>query len=184
MSIALPNLDDRRWVDLVEEGRSLIPFYSTEWTDHNVHDPGITLIELFAWLAEMDIFQLDRIPERNLRAFLSLIGVRPNPPAPALAVTRLAFKHALMTTPPVRIPPSVELEGVDAFGVTTRFRTLSELFVTTAALQAIQVKDLEGSGCWCGRNGHRSNVSKGASLCTVGLGSPHVTRRLAATARR
>src|SRR5678815_2807596 len=106
MSVALTNLDDRRWVDLVEEGRSLIPFYSTEWTDHNVHDPGITLIELFAWLAEMDIFQLDRIPERNLRAFLSLIGIRPDPPAEALAVTRLAFKHALMTTPAVRIPPS------------------------------------------------------------------------------
>jgi hypothetical protein len=184
MSLALPNLDDRRWVDLVEEGRSLIPFYSTEWTDHNVHDPGITLIELFAWLAEMDIFQLDRIPERNLRAFLSLIGVRPNPPAAALAVTRFAFRQALMTTPLVRIPPSAELEGVDAFGVTTRFRTLSEIFVNPAALQAIQVKDQQGFHDLTGRlvrdetvEIFGENPSAGAEIyfgfsCAVPVGVP------------
>ena len=48
MSIALPNLDDRRWSDLVEQGRALIPLYAPEWTDHNASDPGITLMELLA----------------------------------------------------------------------------------------------------------------------------------------
>jgi hypothetical protein len=44
MPIPLPNLDDRRWADLVEEGRALIPLYASEdWTDHNVHDPGINV---------------------------------------------------------------------------------------------------------------------------------------------
>jgi hypothetical protein len=48
MGVPLPNLDDRRWIDLVEEGRSLLPFYAPQWTDHNIHDPGITLLELFS----------------------------------------------------------------------------------------------------------------------------------------
>ncbi len=74
MPIPLPNLDDRRWTDLVDEGRSLIPVYSDEWTDFNPSDPGITLLELFAWIAEMDIYQINRIPDRHKRKFLELIG--------------------------------------------------------------------------------------------------------------
>ncbi len=80
MPLPLPNLDDRTWNDLVEEAKALIPFYAPQWTDHNVHDPGITLIELFAWLTEMDIYQLNRIPERHRRKFLALAEIYPHPP--------------------------------------------------------------------------------------------------------
>ncbi|MEZ4496532.1 MAG: hypothetical protein R2845_07095 [Thermomicrobiales bacterium] len=47
--------------DLVEEGL-LIPFYAPEWTDHNAHDPGVTLLELFAWLAEWSYSNSTRFP--------------------------------------------------------------------------------------------------------------------------
>lgn len=144
MFISLPNLDDRRWVDLVEEGRALIPFYSPPWTDHNVHDPGITLVELFAWLAEMDIYQLNRIPERHLRKFLSLVGVHLEPPQPSLAPLSLALKDSLAADIALRIPVSVEFEGEDAFGQVTRFRALNNLTVVGAELKAIQVKDQNG----------------------------------------
>ena len=53
MPMPMPNLDDRRWDDLVDEGRALIPVYSRDWTDHNVSDPGITFLELFAWITEL-----------------------------------------------------------------------------------------------------------------------------------
>ena len=43
-----PDLDDRRWKDIVDEARGLIPKYAPQWTDHNPSDIGITLIELFA----------------------------------------------------------------------------------------------------------------------------------------
>jgi hypothetical protein len=141
MPIALPNLDDRRWVDLVEEGRALIPFYSPEWTDHNVHDPGITLIELFAWLTEMDIFHLDRITERNLRKFLALVGIYPQPSVPALAPLSLSLKESLNGDASLPVPISTEFEGRDSFGVSSRFRSLSETNVVAAQMQAIQVKD-------------------------------------------
>ena len=80
MAVPLPNLDDRRWADLVEEGRALIPLYAPGWTDHNIHDPGIMLMELLAWVAEMDIYWLNRIPDRHKRRFLALAGIQPQPP--------------------------------------------------------------------------------------------------------
>ena len=73
MPITLPNLDDRRYADLVEEARSLIPTYAPEWTDHNESDSGITLIELFAYLSEMLIYRLNRVTDANRYAFLKLL---------------------------------------------------------------------------------------------------------------
>lgn len=74
MPIPLPNLDDRTFADLVEEMRVLIPRYAPDWTDHNPSDPGIMLIELFAWLTEALIYRLNRIPEASRARFLELLG--------------------------------------------------------------------------------------------------------------
>ena len=76
MPLTLPNLDDRRYADLVEEARALIPTHAPEWTNHNPSDPGITLIELFAWLTEMQIYRLNRITDNNIRTFLRLLNGR------------------------------------------------------------------------------------------------------------
>ena len=133
MSIALTNLDDRRWADLVEEGRTLIPFYAPEWTDHNIHDPGITLIELFAWLAEMDIFRLNRISERHVRKFLSLVNIHPAGPHAAVAAVTLALKSG-NTVQNVRLPRSIEFDGRDVFDNVIRFRSLSSVNVVQTEL--------------------------------------------------
>ena len=61
----------------------LIPTYAPQWTDHNPSDLGITLIELFAWLVEQLIYRLNRVPEKNYIAFLKLLGIPRDPPAPA-----------------------------------------------------------------------------------------------------
>jgi hypothetical protein len=143
MSIALTNLDDRRWADLVDEGRGLIPFYSPEWTDHNFSDPGITLIELFAWLAEMDIYGLNRIPDSHLRKFISLVGVRPKPPQPSIAALSLSLK-ADQSNPALRIARTIEFDGVDPFGQRTRFRSLHSLFAIDTELNSVQRKDADG----------------------------------------
>ncbi|HLG16343.1 MAG TPA: baseplate J/gp47 family protein [Blastocatellia bacterium] len=74
MPISLPNLDDRTYADLVEEARALIPTYAPdEWTNHNASDPGITLIEMFAYLTEMLMYRLNRVTDANVCAFLKLI---------------------------------------------------------------------------------------------------------------
>ncbi len=141
MLLPFPNLDDRRWADLVEEGRSLIPLYAPEWTDHNISNPGITLMELFAWIAEMDVYQVNRIPEQHRLKFLALIGIRPEPPRPAQTV--LCF-HLPAEKQPIQLPATVEFEGNDPFGQPTRFRILHGVTVVPAQLAAIQVKDQKG----------------------------------------
>ena len=74
MPIPLPNLDDRTYADLFAEMRALIPRYAPAWTDHNDSDPGITLLQLFAWLAEATIYRLNRIPAASEAQFLKLLG--------------------------------------------------------------------------------------------------------------
>jgi hypothetical protein len=68
-------LDNRKFDDLVEELRALIPRYAPEWTNHNLSEPGITLIELFCWVAEGLIYRTNRIPEASQRRFLELLGI-------------------------------------------------------------------------------------------------------------
>jgi len=78
MSLPIPNLDDRSFEDLMNEALSLIPAYNKEWTNYNPSDPGITLIELFAWLTEMTIYRINQVPEENYITFLKLIGIELN----------------------------------------------------------------------------------------------------------
>lgn len=76
MSLPLQNLDNITFEDLVKEAKSLIPVYSPEWTNFNISDPGITLIELFAWLCEMIMYRIDQVPEQNYKHFLNLLGIK------------------------------------------------------------------------------------------------------------
>jgi hypothetical protein len=73
MPLSVPSLDDRRFDDLVAEARAMIPGLAHGWTDHNPSDPGITLIELFAWLTEIMLYRLDQVPRTHRVVFLRLI---------------------------------------------------------------------------------------------------------------
>jgi Baseplate J-like protein len=74
MPLQLPNLDDRSYDDLVQEAIALIPAYAPDWTNYNPSDPGITLIELFAYLSEILIYRLNRVTAANQYAFLKLLN--------------------------------------------------------------------------------------------------------------
>jgi hypothetical protein len=86
MTLPLPSLDDRTFADLVEEGRTLIRTYQPRWTNYNPSDPGITLIELFAWLAEMLIYRADQVPDRHRLVFLRLLNGPGWTPEPSSSV--------------------------------------------------------------------------------------------------
>ena len=85
-------LDDRSFQDLVSEARTRITRSCPEWTEHNVSDPGITLIELFAWMTEMTIYRLNRVPDKLHVALLDLLGIRLD--GPSAATTSLRFRLA------------------------------------------------------------------------------------------
>lgn len=74
MPLQLPNLDDRTYSDLVQEALTLIPANAPQWTNHNPSDPGITLVELLAYLTEMLIYRVNRITAGNVQKFLKLLN--------------------------------------------------------------------------------------------------------------
>jgi predicted phage baseplate assembly protein len=80
-----PNLDTRRQADIVAEARALIPRYTPEWTDLNDSDPGLTLVQLYAWMTEMTLYRLNQVPELTYIKFLELLDVRLLPAEPARA---------------------------------------------------------------------------------------------------
>lgn len=86
MPLPSPNLDDRTFEQIRDEAIRLIPQYCPEWTNFNPSDPGITLIELFAWMTEMVLYRLNRVPEKVYLTLLDLIGIRLRPPQPARAM--------------------------------------------------------------------------------------------------
>ena len=74
MTLTLPNLDDRTYDDLVDEAIALIPNFAPQWTNHNPSDPGITLIELFAYLTELLLYRQNQVTDDSIRAFLKLLN--------------------------------------------------------------------------------------------------------------
>ena len=107
MPLTAPQLDDRHFQDLVDEARKRIPHYTREWTDHNVSDPGITLIELFAWLGEILLYRMNQIPELHYIKFLDMLGIRLQEPAPAQA--RVTFWLSAPQPGLVVIPAGTEV---------------------------------------------------------------------------
>ena len=138
MPLPLPDLDTRRWVDLVDEGRALIPRYASAWTDHNIHDPGITLGELFAAQAERLMYQANRVPERLRRKWIALSGVAP---WPARGATGLAGVTLAAGTASFVLPGGLLLEGESMPGLWIPYRTRAATTMVANRIVAVQVFD-------------------------------------------
>ncbi|MBF8294351.1 MAG: hypothetical protein HW389_896 [Bacteroidetes bacterium] len=86
MPLTNPTLDDRKYQEILDEALARIPIHNPEWTNFNKSDPGVTLLELFAFLTESLLYRCNQIPERNRKKFLSLLGVPMRPAASALGI--------------------------------------------------------------------------------------------------
>lgn len=95
MSLPDINLDRRTFQDIVDDVKRQIGRRCPEWTDHNVSDPGVTLIELFAQMTEMMLFQLNQVPEKNYIKFLEMIGISLKPPRPARTDLRFRLSRPI-----------------------------------------------------------------------------------------
>jgi hypothetical protein len=130
--IPAPRLDDRAFEDIVAEAIRLIPRYCPEWTNHNPSDPGITLIELAAWMTDIILYRLNRVPERNYVAFLNLLGIKLKPPQAAKALLTFnlvdgAERQIVREGTQVATPQAADEEAVS-------FETTRDLVVTKVKL--------------------------------------------------
>ncbi len=145
MPLPAPNLDDRRFQDFVDDAKRLIQRRIPAWTDHNVHDPGITLIEAVATIADQLGYRLNQVPERNYRKFLDLLGITLRPPAAARA--DLTFRLSAPRPEPVRVPAGTQvatrrLPGEEQIS----FSTLTDLEIAAVSLTEVRAAPAVGDG--------------------------------------
>ena len=139
MPLKAPDLDDRTFKDIVEEAKKLIPRYAPEWTDWNEHDPGITLIQLFAWMTELIIYRLNQVPDKNYIKFLKLLGIELKPAAPARADLTFTLSAGTESTfIPKGTPVGLEDEGNEDPVI---FETDEPLVATGITLRDVQTYD-------------------------------------------
>ncbi|MEU1299200.1 putative baseplate assembly protein [Streptomyces shenzhenensis] len=145
MALPSPNLDDRRFQQFVDDAKRYIQQRAPEWTDHNVSDPGVTLVETVAHMADQIVYRLNRVPEKNHVAFLDLVGITLFPPSAAR--TEVTFWLSAPQEEPVSLPVGTEV-------ATTRteseeaavFATERELTVVPCELRHLVVQHSGESG--------------------------------------
>ncbi|MGW0832584.1 putative baseplate assembly protein [Streptomyces prunicolor] len=139
MALPSPNLDDRRFQQFVDDAKRYIQQRAPEWTDHNVSDPGVTLVETVAHMADQIVYRLNRVPDKNHLAFLDLVGITLFPPSAAR--TDVTFWLSAPQEEPVHVPLGTEVatmrtEGEEA----VVFATERELAVVPSALRHLVVQ--------------------------------------------
>jgi predicted phage baseplate assembly protein len=143
----IPQIDDRRFDDLVTEVRTRIARYAPEWrpgesawTDVNDNDPGVTFAQVFAWQAEMLLYRLNRVPALNYIKFLQLIGIELQPASPAIAEVTLPAK-ATAPTPLIPVALRTQLTADPGDGEPLLlFETTRAIMAWRAQLDAVLVR--------------------------------------------
>ena len=134
-------LDDRTFEDLVAEAVRRIPSYTPEWTDFNQSDPGITLVQLFAWLEEIIIYRLNQVPDKNYIKFLQMVGISLNLPAPAQAELTFTLTSKTLANA-VLIPQGTQVSLSGAVnGRPIIFETTQNLNAVGGSIQAVMSFD-------------------------------------------
>jgi predicted phage baseplate assembly protein len=139
----LPVIDDRSYQSILDEMKARIARYTPEWkpvwTDVNDSDPGITMLQVFAWLSEMLTYRMNRVPELNYLKFLELLGIEMRAAEPAYAEITfpvLAAHPAPTAIVPVRTQVIAETEGGGAPLVFEADRSLVALTAKMASVLA------------------------------------------------
>ncbi len=83
MPLVVPNLDDKNFDQFFDEAQAALPSYSPEWTEYNLSDPGITIVELFAWLSDINMYRLNYVGSRHHLKYLKLLDAVPTAVKPA-----------------------------------------------------------------------------------------------------
>jgi len=135
MAIRPPILDDHSFDSLVEEMLARIPAHTPERRNPRQGDPGRTLIELFAWLADTILYRANLIPERQRLVFLRLLGIQMRPAIPARGIVTLSIDEE-QPTKAITIRPLARVKGP------VNFETLSELTVLPVTAESYYKRKL------------------------------------------
>jgi len=110
VTIRIPVLDDRTFDQLVQEVLARVPVHTPEWTNLNESDPGVTLLELFAFLTDNLLYRGNRIPEANRLKFLTMLGIALQPPSPGTGLITVSNDKGPLA-PPLAVPAGTEVRA-------------------------------------------------------------------------
>jgi predicted phage baseplate assembly protein len=162
MPLPVPNLDDRRFQDLVDDAKRLVQQRCPDWTDHNVSDPGVTLIETFAFMVDHLLYRLNRVPDRSYVKFLDLLGVHLFSPSAARAPVTFWLSAPQPAT--VRIPAGSEVATVRSeVDEALVFTVDADLHIAPCSLLALRSQPTGG-----GFRNHYDTLHGGAGLPCFG----------------
>lgn len=146
MPLTLPQIDDRRYDDLLGEAIARIPVHTPEWTSFNHSDPGVTLIEVFAFLTESLLYRANQIPERNRKRFLQLLRIPLQTATPAKGLITISNQAPTPDPQPVVLTDGVEVRsgqvpfrttrGLDVLPVEGRFWIKQKVAAPTPELKS------------------------------------------------
>ncbi len=148
MKSLAPNLFDKRFDDLMEIGRARLRALAPEWTDYNAHDPGITLMELFAWTSEAQMYSLARMRRDERAAYAAFLGIKaggtrgatgviwsdrgdPNSPVTSYLATIVLSRETV-----------INLSGAPA----PTFRPQDKLLFVPGRIRSLQSRSARGAG--------------------------------------
>ena len=141
-------LDDRSFDEIREEAISHIVDHCPEWTNHNASDPGITLVELFAYMTEMTQYKLNRVPQKNYLAFLDLLGIKQRLPVPGKSrvqfelSTGYQIDASAKNTVFIKAGSSLSSEGDDE-NEALSYETSQDLYASNAKLVNLYAKSFD-----------------------------------------
>lgn len=120
--LTLKELNDRSYQEILESSREMIPHIFPQWTDLRAHDPGITFVELFAWLTQMMEDRQNDVTLKNRLKFLKLMNAMPLLPRRAMTYVTISDFEGV-------IPEGTKVEGENVVFETSETINLHQMNV-------------------------------------------------------
>ena len=118
MPLEIPKIDDRSYRQILDETLARIPVHNPEWTNFNESDPGVTILQAFAFMTESLLYRCNLIPERNRIQFLKLLDIPMQAAAAAQGFAVINNDKGPLET--ITLPPDLEvLAGKVPFRITS-----------------------------------------------------------------
>lgn len=109
MPLEIPKLDDLRYKEILDDVLARIRVHNPEWTNLGEGDPGVTILQLFAYMTDQLMQRAGQIPERNRRQFLSLLRIPLRPAQPATGL--VTFSNERGPLKEVTLPPNLDVRS-------------------------------------------------------------------------
>lgn len=136
-----PKIETRTFEQLLQQARSMAPFYTPEWEAMHEVGPGVAVLKIYLRMFEQIAGRLNRAPDKNLVAFLDMLGIDLQPAQSARGYVTFTTAEGTPVDVNVLVPKGTELVGTgkNAEGEDQEvlFQTEHDLRVSPARLKEV-----------------------------------------------